>query len=551
MERAFTTHKIRKVTSLDGLWNLQIGEQDRMKMMVPGCIQNIPGYENYEGRMTYEKEVSVSEDCFVNLVMKGVSHTADVFWDDVHVSHHYNAFTPFHTLIRNGKAGTHRLRIEADCSYNEESALHVPNDYFTYGGITRPVVLEEVSGCFIERIHILTRKAEGAWHVRARVRIQNPGDAEEKTVRLELDGSKIAEEKIYLKNGENFWEAEFEAEDVQAYSPQNPRLYYLSAVLRGKSGDEDDLIERFGFREIKVSGSDILLNGEKIRIRGFNRHEDHAQFGCAIPYEQMHYDIRLIRDMGGNAVRTSHYPNDERFLDLCDELGILVWEESHARGLSEEQMRHKNFRKQSLDCIDEMIDNHFNHPSIFTWGILNECASDTEFGREVYTEQFERIRQLDSSRPTTFASCHFKSDICFDLPDIVSMNIYPLWYHDAPASEYVAEVYDWIQTTQGKGKPFIVSEIGAGAIPGYHAWGDPRWSEERQQSILEQQLKAVLGHEKIAGVFIWQFSDCRVPDGNFYGRPRCMNNKGIVDENRNKKLAYETVKRIFLQDMGE
>lgn len=547
MERAFATHRIRKATSLDGLWNLKVGNGTEMKMMVPGCIQNIPGYENYEGRMTYEKEVSVSRECGVNLVMKGVSHTADVFWDDVQTTHHYNAFTPFHTVIQNVKAGVHCLRVEVDCSYNEESALHVPNDYFTYGGITRPVVLEEIPDCFIENIHILTRKKEESWYINASVRIQNLGTVKEKTVRLKLEDKILEEEKITLGNGVNYWNVELAVGDVQAYSLQNPKLYYMSVILQGPSGDEDDLIERFGFREIKISGSDILLNGEKIRIKGFNRHEDHAQFGCAIPYEQMHYDIRLIRDMGGNAIRTSHYPNDERFLDLCDELGILVWEESHARGLSEEQMRHKNFRRQSLDCIDEMIDNHFNHPAIFTWGILNECASYTEYGREVYIEQFERIKQLDSSRPTTFASCHFKSDICLDLPDIVSMNIYPLWYHDTPAAEYVTEVYEWVQTTQGNGKPFIVSEIGAGAIPGYHAWGNPKWSEERQQFILGQQLKAVLEHEKITGVFIWQFSDCRVPDGGFYGRPRCMNNKGIVDENRNRKLAYETVKRIFSQ----
>ncbi|NLP34975.1 MAG: hypothetical protein GX359_07230, partial [Clostridiales bacterium] len=247
-----------------------------------------------------------------------------------------------------------------------------------------------------------------------------------------------------------------------------------------------------------------------------------------------------------NAVRTCHYPNDERFLDLCDEKGILVWEEGHARGLNEEQMQHKNFRKQSLDCIDEMIDNHYNHPSIFTWGILNECASNTEYGKVIYKEQFDRIKELDQSRPTTFASCHYKSDICLDLPDIVSMNIYPLWYHDSPAEEYIKDVYEWVQETEGKGKPYIVSEIGAGAIPGFHAPGNPKWSEERQSMILKEQLQAVLSHKNTSGVFIWQFCDGRVPDECFYARPRSMNNKGVVDEYRRKKIAYQTVKDIFI-----
>ena len=91
----------------------------------------------------------------------------------------------------------------------------------------------------------------------------------------------------------------------------------------------------------------------------------------------------------------------------------------------------------------------------------------------------------------------------------------------------------------------MISEIGAGAIPGWHAPGNPKWSEERQAEILQKQLKAVLSHEETSGVFIWQFCDCRAPDDGFYGRPRCMNNKGIVDEYRRKKLAYKAVREIF------
>lgn len=96
------------------------------------------------------------------------------------------------------------------------------------------------------------------------------------------------------------------------------------------------------------------------------------------------------------------------------------------------------------------------------------------------------------------------------------------------------------------GKPFLVSEIGAGAIPGYITHNDVRWSENRQAEILERQLDAVLDFPDASGVFIWQFCDCRVPDGNFYGRPRCMNNKGVVDEYRRRKLSYDVVKRKFM-----
>lgn len=114
-----------------------------------------------------------------------------------------------------------------------------------------------------------------------------------------------------------------------------------------------------------------------------------------------------------------------------------------------------------------MIEAHYNHPSIYIWGILNECASHTEYGKDCYQKQYDLIRKLDPSRPRSSASCQFKTDICFGMPEVVSYNIYPLWYHDTPADVYLKELYDWVQEkTEGTGKPFLVTEIGAGG----HLW---------------------------------------------------------------------------------
>ena len=259
----------------------------------------------------------------------------------------------------------------------------------------------------------------------------------------------------------------------------------------------------------------------------------------------MDQDLNLFRDLNANAVRTSHYPNDSLFLDLCDEKGFMVWEENHARGLSEEKMRNPNFEQQCEDCIAEMIRDHFNHPSIIIWGILNECASETEYGRSCYERQFAQIKSLDPSRPTSFASCkHFK-DICLDLPDIVSFNIYPLWYHDRPVKEYLDELYSWIQETAGKGKPFLITEIGAGGIYGYRDANLDKWTEDYQAYALSQQIEGVLSKEGCSGIFIWQFCDVRVSREWFSTRPRSKNNKGIVDEYRPPKLAYQTVKEQY------
>lgn len=545
MERLFITHKIRKQYELGGLWDFwtKDDKEDLRKVIVPGCLETYPGYERYRGISYYETTFEGSGN--IRLLFKGVSHTGTFLVDDNIIGAHYNAYTESSFVIKNLASGIHKLTIRVDNSYNDESALHIPNDYYTYGGINRPVFVEQIGNAFIRYIHVDTHLTDGSWHAKARIGIESlEGDSDYELI-AGIKDEQYVTKCISLIKGINVVEMNLPCRSVVPYIQDDPHLYTVDARLCFKGKEVDDLMDRFGFREIMVKGTDIFCNGTKIKIKGFNRHEDHALYGCAIPVPAMQYDIQLIKDMNCNAVRTSHYPNDERFLDLCDEQGILIWEESHARGLSEDQMRHKNFRIQSNDCIREMINTHYNHPCIFTWGILNECASFSEYGREVYKEQFELIRSLDAYRPVTFASCHFESDICLDLPDIVSMNIYPLWYFDTPAKEHLEAVCSWIQKTGGKGKPVIISEIGAGAIPGFHALGDPKWSEERQSSILKEQLQAVFERKEITGVFIWQYSDCRVGDDAFYGRPRCMNNKGVVDEYRRPKAAFKTVKRIY------
>ncbi|UUZ91978.1 hypothetical protein LJK87_41940 [Paenibacillus sp. P25] len=185
---------------------------------------------------------------------------------------------------------------------------------------------------------------------------------------------------------------------VEAWSPRSPRLYELELRLftaEDGASPMDDLIERVGFRTVTTKKGRIQINGEDIVLQGFNRHEDHPLVGAAFPLPLMAKDLDLMADMGANSVRTSHYPNDERFLDLCDERGFCVWEENHARGLSLEQMRNPNFIRQCEQVNKEMVLQHGNHPSIVIWAILNECASDTEEGRVHYKRQLEQIRALD------------------------------------------------------------------------------------------------------------------------------------------------------------
>lgn len=602
MLRTFCTGAVRKKTELSGkLWDFSPLEGEhagqRYPVFVPCCWENLPDFSAYRGVGSF-RTVFKGEGT-VRLVFKGVSHTATVLVDGKECASHYNAYTPFSVILKGLEKGEHQLEVLADNRFSEASALHVPNDYMSYGGISRGVEAQYLGDVYIDTVHVIPKQADGKWSAAVSVRAVNLTDAP-KTYRLSLNlaapqcrgveagsdgdnaacadgaahengcaakgaafvnaadnqtentacrciGSTVYETELTLAPNETKTaEAVFDCPDAKIWSIEEPWLYRIQAVLSDETGAVDDLIERFGFREIRTEGKDILLNGRKIRIKGFCRHEDHPMFGCALPPAAMEQDLQIAVDLGANSIRTSHYPNDEIFLDLCDEQGILLWEENHARGLSLEQMQNPHFEEQAEACIREMIDAHINHPAIIIWGILNECASETEYGYECYKKQYDLIQSLDTSRPRSSASCKFKTDICFGLPEIVSYNLYPEWYHDTPAGVYVKDIYNWVQEeSEGSGKPFLVTEIGAGAIYGYRSQTMCKWTEEYQAKALEDQITAVLGLEGCSGIYIWQFCDVRISNEWFSTRPRTMNNKGVVDEYRRRKLAYDVVKRLY------
>ena len=550
MIRLFERHNVRSYKELDGMWNF-VSEKYPSKcytLPVPSAWEQHPDFLTYRGRGIYTRRVNVKNDANIRLVFKGVSHTADVAFDGVKVAHHYNAYTPFSAVIKNVKSGEHTISVDVDNTFSEASALHIPNDYYTYGGLTRPVVMEYVPDVYIENIHFTPMLRDGKWYGKTEIKLTNLTDTKENvTLSFSLANENVSAEASAEANATTVFTDERVYENVSVWTCESPKLYTLTVKIEKNGEVTDDLIDRVGFRKIEAKGKDIILNGKRLFIKGYNRHEDYATVGCAIPLQLMVKDLELMIESGANSVRTCHYPNDEIFLDLCDEKGIVVWEENHARGLYLPDMQNPNFERQCKDCIDEMIEFHYNHPSIIIWGILNECASETEEGREMYKKQYEQIRSLDTSRPLTSASCRYYKDICLDMPDIVSFNIYSGWYDTNKVDTEFEKQYAWIQTTGGAGKPMIISEFGGAAIYGFREPTHVKWSEERQAEIIDESLEYYMNTPNVCGVYIWQFADCRVTDESWWyqQRARTRNNKGIVDEYRRPKLAFETVKKHF------
>lgn len=549
MERMFQTHEIRKSRECAPVWTLTAPDEGGLekpeKVIVPSVWEAHPALRSYRGRGIYEQEIQCGGN--VRIWLGGVSFRGSVYLDGALLAEHYGAYTGFEGLALNVPEGMHRLRIEADNRFGDDSALHIPNDYYSYGGINRPVLVEELGQAYIKRCRVTPVRERDGWSAEAEIVIQNLSpETLRGTVSVTVAGQTGGRETELTGKGSAAVKLTIPCGEVKPWTPDTPALYTVKAVLTLDGKAADDWVDRIGFREIRTDGNRILLNGTPLRLKGFNRHEEYGDFGLSVPVEGMMQDLQLMREMGANCVRTCHYPNDPRFLDLCDETGLLVWEESHARGLDEERMRHPRFMEQLRISTEEMVEQHGNHPSIFIWGCLNECADDTAYGAECYREILSLLKQLDGSRPVTAALLERPGGRVYGDMDAVSVNLYPQWYHDTPVGEALEKKLTEIRENGGKGKPVIVSEIGAGAIYGFHdPLGEAKWSEERQCRILKDQIQAVLAHPDVTGVFLWQFADVRVDDSWFASRPRTYNNKGVVDEFRRPKMAFRTVKVLF------
>lgn len=557
MIRTFDQHSVRPTISLDGLWDFVTAPDrtDRTKLPraytrqihVPSAWEQTPGLEAYRGKAWLRTALSGAEDLGVRLVFGGVSHTGDVYLDGKHLGHHYDAFTPWDVLLGEISEEPHELVVEVDNSFGDHSALHRENDYYTYGGITRPAEAQLIDAVYIDNVRATPLRKNGKWNLDVTITLKNwTKQPQRRRVLLQLDTTELDLGQLTVKPGASAKiSSTFKNLDVEPWSSETPILYELTCLLLDGEEATDDMIDRIGFRKVAVRGKKLLLNGQPIRLRGYNRHEDHPLFGNSFPVEAMVKDLQLLRDLGCNFIRTSHYPNDLRFLDLCDEMGFCVWEESHARNVPFDVPL---FRQQIADSTREMIAWHYNRPSIIMWGCLNECDSKTPAGREEHRRVIELIRKLDPTRPVTFASDKHQNDLCLDLVDIVSWNRYDAWYKAGiPSIEpAIKDMLKWLHgnaRSGGKGKPVIMSEFGGGAIYGHRHPHHAKWTEEYLAEVLDESLRVYLNHPDIIGVAIWQFCDCRVTAGRWSGRPRTMNNKGTVDEYRRPKLAYDTVKK--------
>lgn len=562
MHRSFETSTTRRRRSLDGQWEFLLDPEDEgidkayyesfptdaNRIGVPAPWNAVTEYHNYEGPAWYRRRFVVPDAGATRIAFLGVCHNATVWLDGNRVAEHYSGYTPFE-VVETLDDGEHELVVRADNTRNERSIPRPGTDWFPYGGITREVIVESVPDIFVDDLYVDYELDGNRADATVSVTVRNEGESAEERVGVVIghvgdgsgnfdDGVVSGERTVTADPGTTTFDIDLSL-DVARWSPADPHLYEAVAEI-GEGEDRDERRERVGFRTIDVTETDIMVNGEEVEIRGVNRHEDHPEWGHTQPLRLQELDLDMIQSAGLNTIRTSHYPNHPRFLDLCDEYGVLVVEEIPYWQFDAERFGREGVLDRGKVMLCEMIERDRTHPSVFAWSVTNECANAETGVFEATGELADLARDLDD-RPITLASNQYHpdgdgDDRCLEHVDFVCANGYPGWYSEGEYANVLAGVHEDYPE-----KPVIVSEFGAGAVFGERTRENQKWSEGFQADFVEDAIETFRETEYVAGFTVWQYCDTRTDPRNWAGRPKTKNNKGIVDEYRRPKEAYHRV----------
>lgn len=480
-----------------------------------------------------------------------------IYVDSLFLFEHACGYAPFSVEVPACGFEERELTVLVDNRFDfDRVPMHLEYfDFYQYGGILRGVSLRVLpeNNVWIHSLKVTPTAEYRSGKCETAVFLGGSSSAPIST-RTSIDGAEATACQTNIEFINGVARFEIVVPNPRVWSPETPNLHSLRVVICDEAWHEiDDATVRFGLRRIEARQGALFLNGEKLLLRGYNRHEWHPSSGPCTSMLQMFTDLQLLKDLGCNFVRGAHYPQDQRFLDLCDELGFLVWEENLGWGQREDTFGSAKFRADHLAALRSMVQASWNHPSVIIWGFLNEAWSDQDFVRPIFEETVSTLRAMDPSRLVSFATmCVFK-DKQYDLVDLISLNVYPGWYGAEGVENPLSMIRPHLEKcfahldNEGWGdKPVIISEIGAEALYG---WRDPHndfFTEDYQARYLKEACLAALEHPRCSGIALWHFSDVRTyGGGRSLVRPRTFNNKGTLDEYRRPKAAYKAVREVF------
>jgi beta-galactosidase len=532
------------------------------RVEVPHCFNAFdavdPDVPYYQGPGWYRTRLSVRNPYPSGrtlLHFEGAGQKTEVFIHTDKVASHVGGYDEFTVDItdqvnRRPKVMDQvELPVAVMCDNSRDLQMIPSNlsDFNLYGGLYRYVNLVYVPAISIERVHVVPELLpNGKARVTVRARLYNPSEIKD-TVEVSVDVVDVNNRVVHSKTSKiNPWTGTldlttFVIDSPSLWSPKKPSLYLCFVTVANEQGTSK-VGEQFGVRSFEfVKNGPFKLNGERLLIRGTQRHEDHAGVGAAMTEDLMRKEMQLIKDLGANFIRLGHFQQSRTILDLCDELGLLVWEEiPWCRG----GLGGEIYKEQARRMLRNMIDQHRNHPSVIIWGLGNENDWPGDFEtfdkdkiRAFMIELNTLSHTLDPSRKTAIRRC----DFCKDVVDVYSPSIWSGWYQ-GKYTEYKTRV----QTEIKKVDHFLHMEWGGDSHARRHseleqvlarAPQEGDWSETYICDLFDWHLKEQETMPELTGSAQWIFKDfaTTLRPGNPVPR---VNQKGLVERDLTLKEGY-------------
>ncbi|MGM0377719.1 MAG: glycoside hydrolase family 2 protein [Bacteroidota bacterium] len=512
----------------------------------------------YRGMGNYERDLFVPDSLENNrlfLKFHGVNTVANVFINGKHIGEHRGGYTAFTFEITDhvtvGEKNEIQVRVTNALQLD---VMPLVGDFNMYGGIYRDVDLLIKNQTCISPLHYgssgiyLTQKevSEENAEVEASIMLSGePGKNVDVELNILRDQDKILTTSKSTKinqNGKGNIKIPFSIENPRLWNGRkDPFMYDVDIELTHNKQLLDSGKSKLGLRYFHIDpDKGFSLNGEYIPLKGVTRHQDRPEIGNALSFMHHEEDVALMKEVGANAVRLSHYPQAEYMYELLDEAGMIVWSEIpfvgpggyRDKGFVDQESFKENGRQQ----LKEMIYQQYNHPSICLWGLFNELKEDGDNPVEYVRELNALTKEIDPSRITTAASN--RSGELNKITDIISWNLYFGWYGGMPE-----DVGNWADETHKKfpETPIGISEYGAGASI-YHQQEELKkpdansyWHPENWQTHFhEQHWIAIDKRPFLWGTFIWNLFDfgaAHRTEGEVPGK----NDKGIITFDRSTK----------------
>jgi beta-glucuronidase len=492
----------------------------------------------YEGTVWYEKTFQYRKHPGKRIFLHvgAANYHSKIGVNGKVVCEHEGGFTPFNCEVTSLLTdGDNFLVIYVNDTRRREAVPTLSTDWWNYGGLTRDVQLVEVPDTFIED-YLVQIKPGNRDQIAGWVQLSSKTAGQNVTVRI----PELSFEKTLPTNSSGVANLAFSVSGLKLWSPEQPKLYRVEI-----SSPTDKVADEIGFRTIEVRGRDILLNGSPIFLRGISVHEEAPyRSGRAFSEDDARTLLGWVKELGGNFVRLAHYPHNENMLRMADRMGLLVWSEIPVYWLIDwaNPATLANARNQ----LTENITRDKNRAAIIIWSVGNETPivpPRNAFMRELV----QTARKLDSTRLISAAlQVHTSqgSTRVIDDPlgadlDVLGLNEYIGWY--GGTNEDIAAAA-W-QTPYNK--PLVMSEFGGGAVYGFHADPETRFSEEFQEALYQYQLKMLDRIPFLRGTSPWILMDFRSPRRLLPGIQDYFNRKGLVSDRGEKKKAFYVLQKWY------